>query len=121
MFEVIFTDIREAVDAVWYDSSRTTLVLMAVVIIGQGVLMKRWGEAFGKASQGLVFLGLLAFLVHQLLPQETYNLDGISSSFIGAWASVMAMRIQDILGYLVILFIGVLIVHALTSLVKKVL
>ena len=121
MFEVIFSDIREAVELVWTDSSTLTLVLLGIVALGQGVLMKHWGEAFGKASQGLLLFGILAFIVHQLVPQGEYNMEAIGDSFVGAWASVMAMTIKGILGYLLMLFIGVLAVFGITSIIRKML
>jgi hypothetical protein len=119
VIELMIRDIGDAIAAVLENSSPLLLLLIGLVAIAKGIAMNATAEIFGRASQGLLILVALVFVVYGLKEPERFTLANWEQRGSEMWTNLMNLTVQGMLGYYIVMFVAIFVVFGIKSLVRR--
>ena len=119
MFETIFNDLTATIEAVVSGQDYKMLAIMAVLALGLGLTMPKWVNAWGRAGQGVLLLALVMFVWDGLDNESRFELANWDAEGQESWFELMAMPVKTILGYYVVMLLGVSVVKGVKTVVQR--
>lgn len=120
MFSEIYTDLSTTVGNVVTNTDNVwVLVIIGVIALANGLSMSSWTDIWGRAALALIAFALILFLWDALDNENRFEWANWNSEGIESWRELMALTVRTMLGYYIVMWIGIMLVHIVKSVVQR--
>ena len=118
MITTIFSDIFDSVGYLFGSGSPVILVLMVCISIFAGLRMSNANAIFGWVFESTLILAVFMYFWNWLASDGRFSFSVWERETVDSWRSLMALSLQELIGYFALFFLLILAVHIVKRFAK---
>jgi hypothetical protein len=115
----IIADLQQAFSVALNANPMAVLLPLVIVAVAQGLRADGVRDVFSMTTRGLLWFGIVAFLLGGLLQADRFSLDAWKARADSAWGTFLDLRFLEAMGFWLLLLAVIALIFSVRSVVRR--